>query len=200
MKKLLLLSIFLIVVRAQAQSVWTEYATAQPAASTGVRSISIVDENVTWLNMGCGTPACSTIRRFAKTDNGGTVWTTGAIDLGPNSLNLEIANIHGVSSSVAYASVFPHVAGIQGGIWQTTDAGVTWTRQASAAFSDPDSFTNLVYFWNAQEGIAAGDPTNGYFEIYKTSDGGTNWTRIATTPALIPVDPQEYTLPNKFTT
>ncbi|MFN8275147.1 MAG: T9SS type A sorting domain-containing protein, partial [Flavobacteriaceae bacterium] len=64
----------------------------------------------------------------------------------------------------------------------------------------PASFTTLVYFWNAQEGIAAGNPTNGYFEIYKTSDGGTNWTRIATTPALIPVDPQEYTLPNKFTT
>ncbi|MBS1534728.1 MAG: T9SS type A sorting domain-containing protein [Bacteroidetes bacterium] len=195
MKKLLLLSIFLIVVSAQAQSVWTEYATAQPTALTGVRSISIVDENVTWLNMRPGNTGISAIRRFAKTDNGGTVWTTGAIDLGPNSLNLEIANIHGVSSSVAYASVFPSGGGVQGGIWQTTDGGTTWTRQATAAFSDPASFTNLVYFWNAQEGIAAGDPANGYFEIYKTSDGGSNWSRIASTPALVPIDPQEYGMP-----
>lgn len=200
MKKLLLLSILLMVLNAQAQDVWTEYATAQPANSTGVRSISIVDENVTWLNMACGTINCTTIRRYAKTVNGGTQWTTGAIDLGPNAVNLQIANIHGVSADVAYASVCPtNPGGTLGGVWKTTDGGSTWTRQASAAFSDPASFTKLVYFWNANEGIAAGDPVNGYFEIYRTTDGGSNWTRIASTPALVPVASQEYTLTNQFT-
>lgn len=199
MKKLLLFIALLAALISKAQDVWTEYSTAQPAASTGVRSISIVDANVTWLNMSCGTTGCTTIRRFAKTVNGGTVWTTAAIDLGPGSTNLQIANIHGVSESVAYASVFPNAVSAQGGIWKTTDAGVSWTRQPTAAFADPNSFTNMVYFWNADEGIAAGDPANGYFEIYQTADGGTNWTRIASTPALIQVDSQEYGLTNHFT-
>lgn len=198
MKKLLLLSALLLTLVSQAQDVWTEYATAQPAVSTGVRSISIVDANTTWLNMGCGTTGCTTIRRFAKTVNGGSVWTTAAIDLGPSSTNLQIANIHGVSADVAYASVFPTAAGTLGGIWKTMDAGVSWTKQTTAAFSDSNSFTNMVYFWNANEGIAMGDPANGYFEIYKTLDGGTNWTRIGSTPALIPLDPQEYGLHDQF--
>lgn len=196
MKKLLLLPFLLLVINAQAQDIWTEYATSQPMVSTGVRSISIVDDNITWLNMACGTTGCTPIRRFAKTVNGGSVWNTAEINLGPSTLNLEIANIHGVSASVAFASVFPKAAGVLGGIWKTTDSGVTWVRQNTASFNGPEgtSFTNLVYFWNANEGIAMGDPANGYFEIYKTVDGGTNWTRIASTPALIPLDPQEYGL------
>ncbi|NHM07547.1 T9SS type A sorting domain-containing protein [Flavobacterium sp. CYK-4] len=148
--------------------------------------------------MSCSTTGCTTLRRFAKTENGGSTWSTSAIDLGPNSNNLEIANIHGVSAVEAYASVFPRNAGVLGGVWKTTDAGMSWTRQTSAAFSEPSSFTSLVYFWNANEGIAAGDPTNGYFEIYKTLDGGANWVRIASTPALIAIDPEEYALSNKF--
>ena len=149
--------------------------------------------------MSCGTSGCNSLRRFAKTVNGGSVWTTAAIDLGPSSTNLEIANIHGVSATTAFAAVFPKAAGTLGGIWKTTDSGVSWAKQATADFSEFNSFTNLVYFWNANEGIAAGDPANGYFEIYKTLDGGTNWTRIGSTPALIPLDPQEYGLSNQFT-
>src|SRR5205085_8428842 len=36
---------------------------------------------------------------------------------------------------------------------------------------------NIVYFWDANNGMCMGDPTGGYFEIYTTSDGGTNWSR-----------------------
>jgi len=88
MKKSLLLFCFLMVINLQAQDFWTQFSTAQPAASTGIRSISIVNNTTTWLSMGCGTTGCQTIRRYAKTVNGGSVWTTGAIDLGPQSSNL----------------------------------------------------------------------------------------------------------------
>jgi hypothetical protein len=125
MKKLLLLTFFLLVINAQAQDFWTEYATAQPMASTGVRSISIVDDNVTWLNNTCGTTGCSTIRRYSLTLDGGLTWSTNAINLGTASNNLEIANICGVSATTAYASVFPKSFGALGGIWKTTDSGAT---------------------------------------------------------------------------
>ena len=199
MKKLLLFTLFLGAFSAQAQlDLWTEYATSQPAASTGMRSISIIDDNNAWLSMSCGTTGCTTIRRYSKTTNGGTVWTTGVVDLGATSTDLEIANIHGVSTDVAYAAVFPKATS-PGGIWKTANGGSTWSKQASASYSDAASFTNLVYFWDANIGVCMGDPANGYFEIYTTTNGGTNWTRVASTPSIVPVDPQDYGLTNQFT-
>jgi photosystem II stability/assembly factor-like uncharacterized protein len=126
-------------------------------------------------------------------------WQTAAIDLGVDSANLEIGNISGVSKMVAYAAVQPTGSGATGGIWQTTDGGDTWTRQASANFSDPASFVSLVHFWNTNDGVAIGDAVDGYFEIYTTANGGNLWTRVASAPALIPVDAEEYLVTNNFT-
>ena len=198
MKKLLLFAAFLVAFSSQAQDFWTEYATAQPAASTGFRSVSIVDDNVSWLNMTCGTTGCTTIRRYSKSVDGGLTYSTGVIDLGATSADLEIGNIHGVSQDVAYASVFPKATS-PGGVYKTSNGGTTWVKQASATYSDAASFANLVYFWNANEGVTMGDPVGGYFEIYTTSNGGTNWTRVGSTPALVPNDATEYGLTNQFT-
>ena len=200
MKKLLLSLLCFVAFNVNAQNFWTEYATEQSAASTGMRSISIVDANIAWLSMTCGTTGCATIRRYSKTINAGLNWTTGVVDLGAASANLEIANIHGVSSSVAYASVFPKAAGAIGGVWKTTDGGTTWVRQGTATYSDGASFTNIVYFWDANNGVTMGDPANGYYEIYTTSNGGTNWSRVPSSPALIPTAATDYGLTNQFTT
>lgn len=199
MKKLLLFASLVLTFPVFSQTTfWTEYPTSQPATSTGMRSISIVDDNIAWLSMSCGTSGCTTIRRYSRTTNGGTVWSTGVVDLGATSADLEIANIHGIDENTAFASVFPK-ASSPGGVWKTTDGGTTWVKQSTASFNDAASFTNLVYFWNANEGIAMGDPANGYFEIYRTTNGGTNWTRLGSTPALVPIDAQEYGLTNQFT-
>ena len=199
MKKLILFCCFLLVNTLYAQDFWTEFSTSQPINSTGVSSISIVSPTTTWLNMKCGTVSCGTIRRYAKTTNGGSVWTTGEIDLGPDSQNLEISNIHGVSESVAYASVFPKAINVVGGVWKTSDGGVSWTRQPTAAFDSPTSFPTAVHFWNANEGVVMGDPRDGYFEIYTTTNGGENWSRVASNPALIPLSESEYGLFKNFT-
>ncbi len=199
MKKLLLFTLLTTAIHTQAQDFWTEYATSQPEANTGMTSISIVDDNVTWLNMSCGTPACTPIRRYSKTIDGGMYWQTAAIDLGSNSVNLKIGNISGVSEMVAYAAVQPTGSGAIGGIWQTTDGGTTWTRQASATFSDPASFVSLVHFWDSNNGVAMGNPVDGYYEIYTTANGGNLWTRVASSPALIPIDAEEYLVTNNFT-
>ena len=123
MKKLLLFAAFLAVSSLHAQDLWTEYPTSQPAASTGMRSISIIDDNNAWLSMSCGTTGCTAIRRYSKTTNGGTVWTTGVVDLGATSTDLEIANIHGIDANNAYAAVFPKATS-PGGIWKTANVGL----------------------------------------------------------------------------
>lgn len=201
MKKILLFVSFLVVLSAQAQTdYWTEQATSQPAASTGMRSISIVDHNTAWLSNSCGTTGCATIRRYSLTTDYGTTWTTNAIDLGASSANLEIANICGVSATVAYASVFPKAAGVVGGIWQTVDAGATWNRMPTASYNGADgaSFTNLVHFWDANIGVTMGDASDGYFEIYTTTNGGTNWVRTASGAIPAPLAADENGLTNQF--
>ncbi len=200
MKKILLFAAILVAFSTQAQDYWTEYATSQPAASTGMRSISIVNDNVAWLSNSCGTTGCATIRRYSLTLDGGLTWTTNAIDLGAAAANLEIANICGVSATTAFASVFPKAAGAVGGVWKTTDSGATWNRQATASYNGADgaSFCNLVHFWDENNGVTMGDPSDGNFEIYTTTNGGTNWTRVANGSIPLFIDPQEYGLTNQF--
>ncbi len=199
MKKLILFLVFLSTLSSQSQDFWTEYSTSQPINGTGITSISIIDANNTWLNMQyfcLQNPCSNTMRQYSKTTNGGTFWTTGTIDLGSSSSNLFIANISGVSSLVAYASVYPITTEI-GGIWKTADGGTTWTRQN--AFNDQNSFTDLVHFWNANEGVAMGNAVDGYFEIYTTINGGDTWTRLTSTSSIIPINGSERICVNNFT-
>ncbi|SHL84118.1 T9SS type A sorting domain-containing protein [Hymenobacter psychrotolerans] len=68
---------------------------------------------------------------------------------------------------------------------KTTNGGTSWVTQGTA-FSSTDSYPNLIHFFNANDGVAQGDPLTdgGPFEVYTTSDGGTTWTP-ATTPATL---------------
>ncbi|WP_298223904.1 T9SS type A sorting domain-containing protein [Flavobacterium sp.] len=198
MKKLLLFCC-LTTTFLQAQDFWVEYSTSQPLANTGISSISIVDDNVTWLNMACGTTGCTPIRRYSRTIDSGITWATGTIDLGADSEHLRITNISGVSAEVAYAAAYPDAAGVLGGVWKTADGGSSWAREASAVFSDPASHPGLVHFWNDNDGIVMGNPTNGYFEIYVTTNNGNLWTRVPSSTALIPINPEESLFTNNFT-
>ena len=70
-----------------------------------------------------------------------------------------------------------------GGIWKTTDGGTTWNQQGAGTIFDANSFPDVIYFWNANDGVAIGDPNPATaFEIYTTNDGGANWT-LRTAPA-----------------
>ncbi len=200
MKKILLLSFVFTVITAQAQDYWTEFSTSQPAPSTGVRSISIVDDNVVWLNNSNGDGSGDVIRRYSRSTDSGVTWTTNAIDLGVSSNDLDIANISAVSATTAFAAVYPNGAGVLGGIWKTTDAGISWTRQNTALYDGPTSFCSLVHFWDENNGVAVGDPSGGYYEIYTTNNGGTTWSRVpAANIGPLPIADNDYSLINKFT-
>jgi len=200
MKKMLLLSFLFIAITAQAQDYWTEYSTSQPAPSTGVRSISIVDDNVVWLCNANGDGSGDIIRRYSLSTDSGVTWTTNTIDLGVSSNDQGIANIAAVSATTAFAAVYPNAAGVFGGIWKTTNAGISWTRQNTAPFDGPTSFCSLVHFWDENNGVTVGDPSGGYYEIYTTNNGGTNWSRVpAANIGPLPIAENDYSLINKFT-
>lgn len=179
MKKILLLILLTtsFVVNAQ---FWSPKATGFTTPSRSLNSISLVDTNVIWANAFDNSDPNNqdfTIKEFTRSTNGGNTWTPGTINLGANSSDMGFSSITAVSASTAWISVTPGATNT-GGIWKTIDGGTTWTKQATALFNTPDSYTNFVHFWNATDGIAHGDPESNEFEIYTTTDGGTNWTRV----------------------
>ena len=160
-----------------AQTFWQEYSTGFINTSTSFPQVSYVDANTIWIYAAPGDGSGDNYQQWGRSLDGGLTWTNGVINLG-NPL-IGIGSIHAVSATKAYVAGFPTAAGVTGGIWVTEDAGLTWTRQNTASFNTgSDSFTNLVYFWDANNGVCQGDPASGYFEIYTTTNGGVNWTRV----------------------
>lgn len=155
---------------------WIVQNSGFSAASRGVNWVSIVDQNVVWATAFDGSGANANVQQFTKTTDGGNTWTPGNINIG--NAGLGISMVHGISSSTAWLAAYPNAAGQLGGIWKTTNGGSTWTKQTTATFSNAASFTNVVHFWDANEGFCMGDPINGEFEIYRTTNGGTNWTLV----------------------
>ena len=178
MKKLLLFTFILLGLSSNAQQVyWAEKSTGFLTTSTSTPQISYADANTVWVYAAAGDGSGDFYQEWGRSLDAGETWTVGNIDLG--SPDLAIGDIMAVSATTAYIAVFANAAGVQGGIWQTVDSGLTWQKQPSASYNTgTDSFANIVHFWDANVGLTMGDPAGGYFEIYTTTDGGSNWTRI----------------------
>lgn len=179
MKKILLSVLVISSLGANAQF-WTEKATGFTTPSRSLNSISIVNANVIWANAFDNTNQLDPIylvKEYTRSIDGGNTWTAGPINLGPNSADMGSSSITAASATTAWISVSPGATNT-GGIWKTIDGGANWTKQPTALFSSASSYPNFVYFWDANNGIAQGDPEGGEFEIYTTSDGGTTWTRV----------------------
>lgn len=199
MKKLLLLSFILLGFVSKAQQFfWEEKATTFLTPSTNETKISYADANVVWVYASAGDGSGDMYQQWGRSLDGGETWTVGNIDLG--STDLAIGDICAINATTAYIAVFPNAAGVTGGIWITTDSGATWQRQNTASFNTgTDSFTNIVHFWDTQKGVCMGDPASGYFEIYTTTNGGTNWTRVPSANIPVPLD-GEYGYTHNFET
>lgn len=177
MKKILLsISFFSFTLLTNAQS-WVEQATGFDAESRGVNEIQIVDANTVWALAYDGSDPTNNIQEFTRTTNGGSTWTAGIIDIGDSSLSLN--NISPISGTTAWISAIDSTTGL-GGIYKTTNGGTSWTLQTNSEFSTSgESFLNGVVFFDANNGVAFGDPEGGEFEIYTSNNGGTSWTRVA---------------------
>lgn len=195
MKKTLLILSLIASFTLNAQ--WTEQGTGFDVEFRGLSQIQIIDANTVWALAYDGSGGGENIQEFTRTTDGGTTWTAGQIAIGDDTL--EINNLCAVSADVAWVSAIINVAapGDQssngvGFIFKTTDGGASWEQQLSAGFQVAGtSFLNAVYFFDENVGIAYGDPLNGEYEIWRTTNGGTDWTLV---PAASIVNP----LANEF--
>ncbi|WEK69940.1 MAG: T9SS type A sorting domain-containing protein [Candidatus Chryseobacterium colombiense] len=149
--------------------------------------ISIVNNDNVWA-YDSGTP-----KKYAKTTNGNASWVSGELtDISTyyNSMNISPYGVGLNSFSAAdhmnawvmlqYNDPYMH-----NDIWKTSNGGLNWQKQFT--FSQQNIGGKLVHFFDANTGIALSLNTEGFYPndkyaIYRTTNGGTNWTPIMNSP------------------
>jgi photosystem II stability/assembly factor-like uncharacterized protein len=128
-----------------------------------LRGLSVVGPRVAWASGSGGT--------CLRTSDGGATWQSLSV---PDSSGLDFRDVQGFDDRAAcLLSIGP---GGLSRIYRTTDGGASWA--APAINPDPDGFLDAFAFWDADHGLAVGDPVDGRFVILATGDGGRTWGKI----------------------
>ncbi len=174
MKKIFTL-IALIAISYAGMAQWLPQASGFTTPSRGIGFMDAVNESVVWAAAYDGTAPDNANQEFTRTVNGGDLWTPGVVT---GAEGTRISMIDGLNADTAYVAMFVVDDLANQGVYVTRDGGVTWEEQTTAAYSNSSSFLNVVHFFDANNGVTQGDPINGEFEIYTTTDGGNNWTLL----------------------
>ncbi len=129
-----------------------------------------VDENVAWATGRDGSGDGQKFTDFTRTVNGGVDWSGATISTDAD----EFSMIFGLNADTAFVSAYGN--GSKNHVLRTYDGGITWTPILDGAGST--SFFNVVHFFNENDGFSQGDPEGGEYELYTTTDGGDNWSRV----------------------
>jgi photosystem II stability/assembly factor-like uncharacterized protein len=143
----------------------SQWSPQESGTKARFRGLSVVSPLVVWASGTDGT--------FARTEDGGKTWKAAIV---PGAAKLDFRDVHAVDGKTAYLlSAGP---GDLSKIYKTTDAGRSWALQ----LTNPDSsgFLDTIAFWDADHGLAFGDPVEGRFAVFATDDGGKTWTRTPT--------------------
>ncbi|MGC4129991.1 MAG: T9SS type A sorting domain-containing protein [Bergeyella sp.] len=182
MRKIFTITSMALALFANAQTVptWTVQNSNFPNVAAYPVCLDSKGENVVWGFAADGSGSGTDYRVYTKTSDGGTTWTAGTMTGVPTTVL--ISDIAAGDGTTAWVAAYPSTG--YGGIWKTTNGGTSWTKQSTALFNNAASFTNIVYFWDTNNGVAIGDPISGNrMETYVTSNGGTTWTAVTGAPA-----------------
>jgi photosystem II stability/assembly factor-like uncharacterized protein len=151
-----------------AQSPWIlQHAPGLPNSSQPQLIFSPVNDNVCWGKN-------SNNSQFVRTTNGGENWTVSTVT---GADGLRCSGITAIDANTAWIAMNDPSNLTSGGIFKTIDGGNIWDKQETA-FPVPGGYPNVIHFFDADNGVCAGDPRGGYWEIYTTTDGGSNWIRV----------------------
>jgi photosystem II stability/assembly factor-like uncharacterized protein len=140
-----------------------------------IQFIDAVNQDICWGLAADPLNQQNPVQEFTRTVDGGQNWFSGTINNTPGRCP---SSIFALNDDTAWVAMFSCTGGPgSGAIMRTNDGGATWIQQTTALFSAPGNFPNIIYFWDANNGMCMGDPVDGFFEIYTTNDGGTNWIR-----------------------
>ena len=152
---------------------WIEQVSNFWEPSRGIDYMCAVDENIAWATAYDGLSPSAPLQEFTRTTDGGDTWEADLIFGAPDEGGL--AMIFAIDELNAWVPIH---SGDPQGIWHTSDGGESWDRQTTADYNGNGAFPNVVHFWDENNGWCQGDPVDGYYEMYTTTDGGENWIRV----------------------
>lgn len=156
-----------------AQAQWVPQRTGTTAE---FRGISAAGERVVWAGGKGGV--------YARTTDGGATWRADTV---PGATTLFFVDAHAVSADTAYLLGTDFREGVADGrIYKTVDGGRDWTLQLRDTTGGV--FLDGMAFWDAEHGIAFGDPVGGAFVVFTTGDGGATWTRVPAAALPAPLE------------
>ena len=174
MKKVLLSAMVLASTATFAQG-WTTQSSGFSEPSRGVNKINIVNPSVVWALAYDGIDLENDIQDFTRTTDGGNTWIPGTV---AEADGMILTNISAIDGMTAYVGAVSGDFGM-GGVYKTTDGGVTWQALNEENYVNEDSFFNVVHFFDANNGVTQGDPIDGGgYELFRTSDAGATWTAV----------------------
>ncbi|MBV8550031.1 MAG: hypothetical protein JOY54_01935 [Acidobacteriaceae bacterium] len=138
--------------------------------TSGLRGLHAVSQSVAWASGTSGT--------YLRTVDGGKHWTAAQV---AGAETLDFRDVEAFDGQTAY--LLSSGPGDQSRIYKTTNGGERW--ELLFTNPDPKGFLDAIAFWDRQNGILMGDPVDGRFAIFTTSDGGRQWTR-QNAPAALP--------------
>jgi len=150
----------------------TQYANGLPNSVNPQLDFSAVDDNIFW---GISIENSN----YVRTIDGGTTWTVDTI---PGATGLSGSSISALDAYIAYIAMNDPSNATSGGVFKTTDGGLTWTKQTTA-FPGSGGYPAHIQFFDSNVGVVVGQPKSGSYEIYTTSNGGSQWTQVVNVPA-----------------
>ena len=167
-----------------AQAQWVQQDARFRVGLATVQDISIVSPSVVFVtSKGSGNAAgAAGYWDFSRTNDGGTTWVPGSVNGIPITVSPSYAGISAVDANNVWVGIFSlqtTIANPGGGyVYYSRNGGSTWTYQSTAAFAGSSAFLNDIAMYDLNNGVVMGDPNGGYFEVYTTSNGGAQWTRV----------------------
>jgi photosystem II stability/assembly factor-like uncharacterized protein len=166
LRTVLVLLVMQAAVSAQDKSSWQMIDSGTRAS---FRGLSVASDTVIWVTGTRGT--------LVRSNNGGKTWQADSM---AGAAALDFRDVHAVDAHTVYLmSAGP---GERSRIYKTTDGGRTWKLQFT--MQDSAGFLDGFEFWQAQHGIAFGDPLEERLFVVTTTDGGNSWQR--TPPENLP--------------
>ena len=163
-------------------------------ASVGAIAVADSDPNVIYVGMGeaCVRGNASNGDGVYKSVDGGKTWRNVGLQ---DSYHIGAVRVHPKNADIVYVAALGHLWGPneQRGVFRSTDGGATWkqvlTRGPDAGAVDialDPTNPRVLYagFWQVRRNpyhFDSGGPGSG---LWKSTDGGDNWTDISHAPGL----------------
>ncbi len=115
---------------------------------------------------------------YIRTFDGGKTYVSGKLFDNDNDYSPEIRSIGAGDTAFMIAAALTDT--VSNSLQKTVDGGKTWTKLAFV----PETFPDLLYFFNQKEGAYVGDGDSLGLVFKYTTDGGATFTRVP--PSSLP--------------